>query len=179
MRVGADACIRIRNGLAVHVAGPDGLTEIFEIHLVTNSGARRHDAEILKRGRAPAQEFIALLVALILDLDILLETVRTSEIVDHDRVIDDQIDGDLRVDRIGAGAQILRRIAHRSEVDHRWHASKVLHQDAGGPVSDLVSDLAAIVEPGLERDDIVLCHRRAVFIAQHVFEQHFQGGREF
>ena len=71
--VGADAGVRIGNGLAVFVFRPDGLAKVFEVHLVADAGARRHDTEILERGRAPAQELIPFLVALILHFDVFLE----------------------------------------------------------------------------------------------------------
>src|SRR3546814_7243560 len=53
---------------------------------------RRHDAEIRERGLAPAQEGVALEVALILELDIAGESGRHAIDVDHDGMIDDEID---------------------------------------------------------------------------------------
>ena len=60
--VGADAGIRIGDGFAVLRAGPHGLGQIFDIDLVADAGARRHDPEIVEGRRAPAQEFVTLAV---------------------------------------------------------------------------------------------------------------------
>ena len=52
--VGANEGIGIGDGLAVrHFVGPNGLRQIFEIDLVADASARRHDAEILKRALTP------------------------------------------------------------------------------------------------------------------------------
>ena len=45
--------------------GPHRLRQIFEIDLVADAGAGRHHAEIVEGARAPAQERVALAVALI------------------------------------------------------------------------------------------------------------------
>jgi hypothetical protein len=68
--VGADAGVGIGDGLAVLVLGPDGLAEIFEVDLVADAGAGRHDAEVLERALAPLQEVVALAVALVFELDV-------------------------------------------------------------------------------------------------------------
>ena len=44
--------------------------EIFEIDLVADAGAGRHDAEIAEGLLAPFQELVALLVALVFELDV-------------------------------------------------------------------------------------------------------------
>src|SRR3546814_8396759 len=53
--------------------------------------------EIIERRGAPFQELVALAVALILQLDVLAECPRRAELVDHDAVVDDQVDRDQRV----------------------------------------------------------------------------------
>ena len=55
----------------LHTVQP--LRQIFEVDLVADAGAGRHDAEIVERGLAPAQECVALAVALVFQLDVLLE----------------------------------------------------------------------------------------------------------
>jgi len=47
---------------------------------VADARARRHDAEIGERLLAPAQELIALHVALVFDTDILLEGVAVAKL---------------------------------------------------------------------------------------------------
>ena len=80
VRIGADQRVGIgdldRRGLAARrleffLPGPDGLGQIFEIDLMADAGAGRHDAEIVEGVLAPFQEGVAFAVALIFELDIL------------------------------------------------------------------------------------------------------------
>jgi hypothetical protein len=93
-------------------------------------------------------------------------------------VVDDEVDRHLRVDLLRIAAELHGRIAHGGEVDHGRNAGKVLHQHAGRAVGDLVIILALVVEPLLERENVVLGDGLAIFEAQHVFQQHFQRGRQ-
>ena len=74
--VGADERIGIGQGAAVLAASPHGLREIFEVDLVADAGAGRHDAEIAEGLLAPAEEPVALAVPLIFELDVLGEGAR-------------------------------------------------------------------------------------------------------
>ena len=71
-----------------------------------------------------------------------------AEVVDHDRVVDDQVDGDQRVDLGGVGAERGHGVAHGGQVDHGGNAGEVLHQDAGRTEGDLVLDRALVLDPG-------------------------------
>ena len=123
------------------------LGEIFEIDLVADAGAGRHDAEIVEGAAAPAQEGVAFAVALELDLHVLAEGVGRAEIVDHDRMVDHQIDRRERIDALGIAAEARHRLAHRRQIDHRRHAGQILHQHAGGPERDL-APRGLCLEPG-------------------------------
>ena len=90
VRIGADHGVGIRG--AVH--GHDHGREVFEIHLVDDAGVGRHGAEILERRLAPAEERVALLVALEFEQRVQLEGVVGAEVVDLHGVVDDQIDRD-------------------------------------------------------------------------------------
>ena len=59
--------------------------------------------KLLKAERAPAQEVVALDIAFVFAVDILAGAVAMAEMVDHDRVVDDQVDGVQRVDLRGIG----------------------------------------------------------------------------
>ena len=78
--VRAEQRVGIGEGPRRPIGGPDGLGQVFEIDLVADAGARRNDAEIVECLLAPAQERVALAVALELDLDVLLQRVRASEV---------------------------------------------------------------------------------------------------
>ena len=165
----------VRHGVfhAVFFLGPDRLTQIFQIHLVTDAGARRHDAEILERARAPFQEFIALQIALVLALHVLLECGRVAEIVDHDGVVDDEVNLRLRIDGVRVRAQLLRRVAHGGQVHHGGNAGEVLQQDARGLIGDF-GMAGAFFHPVANRFDLRLGDQIAVFAAQQILKQHFQ-----
>ena len=111
--------------------GPDGLREIFEVHLVADAGAGRHDAEIVEGASGPISGTVALAVALVFEVDV-GERLRRAEFVDDDRMVDDEIDGHERVDLLRdrrSSAVIASRIAARSTT-------------AGTPVKSCISTRA-------------------------------------
>ena len=79
---------------------------------MADAGAGGDDLEIVERLRTPLEELVTLDIALILEIDILAERLRGAELVDHYRVIDDEVDGDLRVDLLGVAAELGHRVAH-------------------------------------------------------------------
>ena len=114
VRVGADE--RVGVGLTPSPLEDDA-GEVLDVDLVHDAGARRHDLEVVERGLAPAQELVALLVALVLQLDVALEGVRRAEQVGDDRVVDDQLGRRQRVDlrrRRRRASRIASRIVARS-----------------------------------------------------------------
>ena len=66
---------------------------------MTDAGARRNNTEIFESLLAPLQESVALAIALIFTLNIRLECTRTTEMVDHNRMVDNEINRNLRIDR--------------------------------------------------------------------------------
>ncbi len=76
-------------------------------------------SKLSKRALAPAQERVALLVALELELGVVRERLRGAERVDLDRVVDHQLGGDQRVDLLRVAADLGHRVAHRRQVDDR------------------------------------------------------------
>ncbi|MGY3295522.1 hypothetical protein ACVWWP_008589 [Bradyrhizobium sp. LM3.6] len=150
--------------------GPDRLREIFEIDLVADAGAGRHDGEVRERFLAPLQELVALLVLLVFLGDVLAESlVVTEEVHDHG-VVDNEIDRHQRIDLLGIAAKLLHRVAHRSEVDHRRHAGKILHQHASRAERDLMLQ-RLLAQPFRHRDDVFLLDRATVLVAEQVLEQ--------
>ena len=108
----------------------DHAREVLEVDLVADAGVRRHHGEVVERGLAPAQERVALLVALELELGVALEGEPLGELVDLDRVVDHELGRHERVDLRGVAAEVLHRVAHGGEVDDRRDAGEVLHQHA-------------------------------------------------
>ena len=115
VRVGADE--RVREGLPV--ARLDDAREVLEVDLVDDPGAGRHDLEVGERALAPAQERVALAVALELELDVAAERELRRELVDLHRVVDHELGRDQRVDPRRVAAEVGHRVAHRREVDDR------------------------------------------------------------
>ena len=136
-----------------------------------------HRAEVVEGRLAPAQELVALAVALVFALHVLGEGGGGAEIVDHHRVVDDEIDGHQRVDLLRVAAELGRRIAHRRQIDHGGNAGEVLHQHARRTVGDLVRGLACL-KPAGDRADVVGGHRAPVLEAQQVLQQHLQRERQ-
>ena len=84
-----------------------------------DAGPGRHDPQVAERRLGPAQELVALAVALVLALDVERERRRRAELVHLDRVVDDEVRRDERVDQRRVAAEVGHRVAHDREVDDR------------------------------------------------------------
>ncbi len=93
VRVGADERVGIGAARAVRLAVEDHAAEVLEIHLVHDAGVRRHDLEIAERGLAPAQERVALAVALELDGGVGGERAGGAVFIHLHGVVDDELGG--------------------------------------------------------------------------------------
>ena len=140
-------------------------------------GVGRHDGEVVERLLAPAQERIALLVALELPVGVDLERLRRAEGVHLHGVVDDELRGLERVDAGRVTAQFAHRVAHRRQVDHGRHPGEVLHQHACRHVRDLAARLVRR-HPARERLDVVAGDDLPVLVAQQVLEQDLERERE-
>ena len=89
-------------------------------------GVGRHDFEARERLLCPAQQRVALPVALELEIGIHLERGLGAELIHDDRVIDDELGGEQRVDPRGIAAHLDDRVAHGGEIHHRGHPGEVL-----------------------------------------------------
>ena len=107
---------------------------------MNDSGGRRDDPEVVEGRLSPLEELVAFHVPCELHLGVDLECIGRVERVHLDRVIDDEIGRDLRVD-LGSGGFVSghsnNRRPHRSEIDHGRNAGEVLENDASGLVGDL------------------------------------------
>src|SRR3954452_4853993 len=95
-----------------------------------------HDGEFREGELAPLQELVALAVALIFQLDVPPQGLRSPEFVDDHRVVADEIDRHERVDLARIAAELFEAVAHGREVDDGGNAGEILHQAPGGPVCD-------------------------------------------
>ena len=177
MAIGAIKRVRIGENLAVILRGPDALAEIFQIYLMADAGAGGHDTEIVECLLAPAQEGVALAVALELDVDVGGERLGGAEGIDHDGVINDEVDRDQRVDLLRLATEAKNTVPHRGEVDHAGHAGEILHQDSGRLERHLGGGAGA-GQPAGDRLRIGDAIGFAVLEPQHVFEQNLQAHRQ-
>jgi len=110
--------------------------------------------------------------------DVVFEGLRVAEVVDHHRVVDDQVDGVQRVDLGRVGAQRHHGVAHGGQVDDGRNAGEVLHQHAGRAEADFVFDAALVVEPVGHGLQVGFVDGDAVFVAQQVLQQHLHRDRQ-
>jgi hypothetical protein len=176
--VGAHQGVRVdQNGAILGPALPDHLRQVLQVHLVADPGARRHHAEVVEGVLAPAQEGIALAVAGELHFHVLLEGAGVAEGVDHDRMVDHQVDRRERIDALRVAAQACHGLAHGGEIDHRRHAGEVLHEHPRRAEGDLPRHTPLgrpLGRPIRQGGDVLGVHAGAVFAAQQVLEQDLQ-----
>jgi hypothetical protein len=175
VRIGADEGVGQEHAVALgHHVG-----EVLEVDLVHDPGAGRHDPEVLERLLRPAQERVALAVALVLALDVDEEGGVRAELVDLHRVVDDEIRRHERVDAGRVAAHLGHRIAHGGQVDHARDAGEVLENDARRHERQL-GLCRPLRIPGRQGAHVVRAHevglRRGA--AQHVLEQDLDGVRQ-
>ena len=144
---------------------------------MADPGRRRDDAEVVERLLAPAQEGVALAVALVVAVGVDVEGARVAERVDLDRVVDHQVDRDQRVDLRRVGAELVDRVAHRRQVDDRRHPGEVLHQHARGLERDLLDGSAFASQEAIVSTSVG-GHRVAVLEPQRVLEQDLERVRQ-
>ena len=143
---------------------------------MADAGTRRHHAEAVVRLLGPAQELVALDVALVLDVDVLVEGLGPAGDLGDHRVVDDQFDGDQRVDPGRVAAECPQGVAHSGQVDHAGHAGEVLHQHPFGGQCDLRGVLTpepvalGVGAPGGHRLDVGGADGHAVLVAQQVLQ---------
>jgi hypothetical protein len=161
VRVGADERVREREP----VTRLDDAREILEIHLVTDAGVRGNDLEVVEGGLPPAKERVPLAVPLELQLDVPSDRETRRELVDLHRVIDDELDRDLRVDPLGVAALVVHRLPHSGKVDDARHAGEILEQDTRRREGDLARGLF-VGDPARDRFDL-----RVASVPEDVLEQ--------
>jgi hypothetical protein len=150
---------------------------VLDVHLVDDARARRHDLELAKRLLAPAQEREPLPVALELEIDVPVERVRAAEDVRDDRVVDDQLGRDQRVDPGRVTAELPHGLPHRGEVHHGGHTREVLEDHPGRRERDLGVRLGLRVPLG-KRGHMLGGDVLPVLVPEQVLQQDFQAERQ-
>ena len=115
---------RVGEGLepAVELARLDDPRKVLQVHLVDDARLRRHDVEAREGSLAPAQERVALAVALELELRVAREGEARPVLVYLHGVVDHELCREERVDEGGIAAERPHGISHRGQVDDGRHA---------------------------------------------------------
>ena len=171
--VGAHAGVGVGLGDAVGLVGEDDTGQVLDVDLVDDAGARGDDAEVGQRPLSPAQELVALGVALVLALLVALQGAGQAEGVDLDGVVDDHLRRVEGVDDLGVATEVGDRLTHGGQVDDAGHTGEVLHDDAGRGELDLRVGLGGGV-PGGQGSHVIGGDVGAVLGAQQVLGQHLE-----
>ena len=174
MRIGANQGIGVGEFLAGAVGRENDPRQMLDIHLMDDAGVGRHDLEITECGLAPAQEHVALAVALEFDFVVVLQRIGGPVFVDLHRVIDDQFGGCQRVDPLRISSQTHDGFAHGGQIHDTRDAGEVLHDDPRRGERNLMTRQRLRV-PLQQRLDIVLGDVHAILEAQQVLQQNLQG----
>ncbi len=172
--VGAHTGVRVRDAVALH----HDARQVFDVDLVHDAGAGRHHLEVVEGALAPAQELVALTVALVLDLDVALERIRGPEKVGDHGVVDHQIGRRQWIDLVGVAAEVADGLPHGGQVDDAWHTGEVLHDHPGGGELDLHARIGRRI-PFRDRLDVLLGDIGAVLGPEQVLGEHLEAVGEF
>jgi hypothetical protein len=132
---------------------------------------------VLEGTAAPAQEHVALGVALVLEVGVELGGEWARVVVDLNGVVDDEVGLLERVHLLRVAAELGQRLTHGREIRHCGDTREVLHQDTGGVERDLV--LRRLLGSSRARSGCALSSYAAVFLAEQVLNKIFidQGSR--
>ena len=126
MAVVANKGVGIGQRAAVCLARPHHACEALDVDLVDDAAVGRHHAQIAEGALAPGEKGKAFAVARVFDLDVTLRRVGAAADVGDQRMIDDEIDRDARIDRLRVAAGGGHCVAQRRQIDHYRHAQHVL-----------------------------------------------------
>jgi hypothetical protein len=133
--------------------------------------------EVVEGGLAPAQELVALTIALVLDLHVAIECGLGAEGVDLHGVVDHEFGGSQGVHAGGVATHVLDGLTHGGQVDDTRNTGEVLHDHTGRGELDLDAGLSVGVPVGQGLD--VLCGDvGAVLGAEQVLQQHLEAVRQ-
>ncbi len=119
-----------------------------------DAGVGRHHLEVAERGLSPAQEHVALGIALELDFIVVPQRIGRPVFIDLDRVVDHQLGRRERIHALGIPAEACDRLSHSRQVDDARHAGKVLHDHARRSEGDFVARRGFGI-PAQQRLDVV------------------------
>ncbi len=168
----AHQSVRVVHAVFLH----DASCQIFQIHLVDDTGAGRNHGEGLEGLLAPFQELVALCVALKLAREILLVGFREPGPVHLHGVVNHQIHGHQRFHFVGVGTQILNGGTHGCQIHQQGNARQILQDDASHGEGYLI--IAGVLGiPACQISDIFFCDLEPVTVAQQAFQYNAERNR--
>ena len=101
--------------------------------------SRRHDTESIEGLHSPFHELVTFPITIEFQFHVEVKSVFAAQIIDLDRVIDDQINRNQRFNffRIFSGTN--RHISHGCQIDKQWNSRKVLQDDAGNDKRNFIT----------------------------------------
>ena len=104
--------------------------QILKIDLMHDAKAWRYHAEGIKGLHAPFHELVALVVALKFQLHVEVQRIFFTVVIDHDGVVNDQINRHQRLDALRIPPQPSGHAAHGGQVGKQRDAGEVLQHHA-------------------------------------------------
>ena len=119
----------------------------------------------------PAQEGVALDVALEFEFRVEREGHIGAELVDLHRVVDHEFRGQQGVHFFRIAAQRANRLAHGGEIDDRGYSGKILQEDARWHEGNFLLRSGVRIPTG-QRFYISGMNESSVLLAQKIFQEH-------
>ena len=126
MGISSHHCVKVRKLAGVGRLRHNAARKTLDVDLVANARSGRNDAHILKRRLGPLQEAITLTVALEFHVHVLLKSIGAASRIGDHRMINHQIERNLRIDARGVGTQIACGFTHHGQVNEHWHTGEIL-----------------------------------------------------
>jgi len=158
-----------RIGIVDAVLRVDAGRKVLEVNLVHDADAGRHDLEGIERLHAPLHELVALGVAVELELHVEIERRRRAVVVDHHRVVDDEVDRHERLEELWITPEVGGDIAHRREIAQQRDAGEILQHDARDDERNLVG-ARGVRRPVRDLAHVLLGDLLPVAVAEHALE---------
>ena len=147
--------------------------EVLQVDLVHDPRPRRHHAEVAEGVLRPAQQCVALPVALHLALDVPAVRRVRPEVVHLHGVVDDEVGGHHRVDALGVASHGRDPRPHGRQVHHGGHAREVLQHHPGGQEGHVGAGVGRA--PRRHRAHVLLAHVAPAGVPERVLEQDADG----
>ena len=122
---------------------------------MADASAGWDDAKIIERVLPPFKKSIPLHIAFIFAINVHLKRPGIAEFVDHNRMVNYQINRIERINLLGFATKGDNAIAHCSQIDHGRNAGEILHQDPRRTIGDFAWIFTTILGPVRKRFYIV------------------------